>query len=468
MQSDELVKAYEQAFGDYQRASQMVTEVAAIEQAALPDHLRKLREQIQSTKADAESASDKRIELAKRHSANEQALAHTRTQLQQALIQSAALQVAHKEATENPDYDAEQAVSLYQRLFALAEQNGPQTAMSQLENDEKTAQQKLLTQEPGALTEFSGFINEHGINLVEERSNWRTAAVWTHLHHRKLVDSTLAQYEKEANEARDAANQSFRADVAFRMREAIKRVGHDIDDLNRILKTCPEFTGGEKYWFTAVPSVAHRELYDLIQGSALVDAGSAPLFESGDEVQQKLVRFLEACEQGTNRLDNPLEDYRLLFNFDLEIRVGDKKVDTLSKRLGVGSNGEHLVPFYVIAGASLANAYRIKSGEPHDGAAVMIVDEAFHGFDAQNTYVTAQFLKSLGLQLVMAAPDTEVGKLVPVLDSYQDLERSGAEVFVSEIIVKEHARALLESDMPSRNPHLVPAMMKQLSVSAGP
>jgi len=182
------------------------------------------------------------------------------------------------------------------------------------------------------------------------------------------------------------------------------------------------------------------------------------LFEAADDVQKKLVSFLEACETGADKANNPLEDYRLLFNFDLEIRVGDKKVDSLSKRLGVGSNGEHLVPFYVIAGASLANAYRLKAGEPHEGTAVMIIDEAFHGFDAQNAYVTAQFLRSLGLQLVMAAPDADVGKLVPVLDSYYDLDRFGSDVFTSEVIVKEDARRLLETDMPSRNPQLVEQM----------
>ena len=229
-------------------------------------------------------------------------------------------------------------------------------------------------------------------------------------------------------------------------------------------RATPEFTGGEKYRFVAEPSLTHKGMYELIQSSALVNTTTAPLFESGDDVQKKLIGFLEACEQGTDKANNPLEDYRLLFNFDLEIHVGDKKVDCLSKRLGVGSNGEHLVPFYVIAGASLANAYRIKPGEAHDGIAVMIVDEAFHGFDAQNTYVTARFLRSLGLQLVMAAPDADVGKLTPVLDSYYDLDRYAGDVFTEEVLIKDEAKRLLESDMPNQNPHLVKQMIEQLTL----
>jgi hypothetical protein len=47
---------------------------------------------------------------------------------------------------------------------------------------------------------------------------------------------------------------------------------------------------------------------------------------------------------------------------------------------------------------------------------------------------------------------------VPVLDSYYDLDRFGSDVFTSEVIVKEDARRLLETDMPSRNPQLVEQM----------
>ena len=197
--------------------------------------------------------------------------------------------------------------------------------------------------------------------------------------------------------------------------------------------------------------------------NASYDDSSAQLFDSGDDNSSKLAEFLEACESGENRGGNPLEDHRLLFNFDLDIQVDGRTVDKLSKRLGVGSNGEHLIPFYVIAGSTLVNAYRMKPGADHDGAALMIIDEAFHGFDAQNTYVTAQFLKSLGLQLVMAAPDTEVGKLIPVIDSYYDLWRHGPDVEADENIIKEDARKLMISDIPDINPDLVRQAVLEMS-----
>lgn len=424
----------------------------------LPGHLVELKRRIDDAKRAADDAERDLRELSEARGTKRGALDATLTDLHKAQSDLTDLQTRYGASTEDIDYDVEAAKTSYDKACEFASAEGPVAALTFLETEAKRANDRIVKLESDAKAEFSAFINELSINLVEERGDWRKAATWVRNHVQKLTASTLVEYEQEAKAAREAANQSFRADVAYRMREAIKRVEHDIDDLNRILRGCPEFTGGEKYRFVATPALAHKALYDLIQSSAFLESGSSPLFDTADDVQKKLVSFLEACETGADKANNPLEDYRLLFNFDLEIRVGDKKVDSLSKRLGVGSNGEHLVPFYVIAGASLANAYRLKAGEPHEGTAVMIIDEAFHGFDAQNAYVTAQFLRSLGLQLVMAAPDADVGKLVPVLDSYYDLDRFGSDVFSSEVIVKEDARRLLETDMPSRNPQLVEQM----------
>lgn len=455
-----------------QSLSQMRTAKRSLEgtidpaQIDLPSHLRDLQQRVNKAKLAADEATRMLIELGEQKGIKTTTFNVTKSNLADAQARLSKLQAEYAASIADIDYVAETATATYDKAMRINQSEGPATALIHLDNEAKTANARIVNAEAAAKADFSEFINEMSINLVEERSDWRKAVLWVKSHIRKLTASTLIEYENEAAQAREAANQSFRADVAYRMREAIKRVEHDIEDLNRILRACPEFTGGEKYRFVANPALAHKPLYDLIQSSAFLEAGSSPLFEAADDVQKKLVAFLEACETGVDRANNPLEDYRLLFNFDLEIRVGDKKVDSLSKRLGVGSNGEHLVPFYVIAGASLANAYRLRAGEAHDGTAVMIIDEAFHGFDAQNAYVTAQFLRSLGLQLVMAAPDADVGKLIPVLESYYDLDRFGSDVFTAEVIVKEDARRLLESDMPSRNPQLVAQIAEKFGSTA--
>ncbi|MBR7780624.1 SbcC/MukB-like Walker B domain-containing protein [Undibacterium luofuense] len=375
---------------------------------------------------------------------------------------SAKCQMAHEEQ----DYDAEAASTLYNECQSKNVQLGVSAAMEHLASKIIHANKRISTDEPQVHADFITYINEQAIALVEERSDWRLAAVWVSTHTQRLVNSTLSEYEGDAAQARSAAEQAFKADVKFKMREAIHRVQQEIGDLNRILDKCPEFTGGERYRFSHEISPMHRDLYELILSDA--DAGQPSFLDATDNdgTQGKLVTLLEACESGDDKGNNPLEDYRLLFNFDLKIIVNGMVVDKLSKRMGVASNGEHRVPFYVIAGAALASAYRIKPGAQHRGAGLMLLDEAFYGMDAQNSFVTAEFLKSLGLQLILAGPDTDVGKLIPVLDSYYDVFRpdNGADAYFSHVQIKEAAKTLLQSDIPEMHPHLVEQKMQQLSM----
>ncbi len=380
-------------------------------------------------------------------------------QLARAREELAKLEKAHSEAIQHPDCDHDTLPQEYDRLLAMIQSRGLEQALAELEQHVRQLESQILSALGVARDSFVEFINEYSVGLVDERGDWRKAHGWVGRHIKKLNDSTLKDYRQQAVDAREAAEQSFRSDVKFKMREAIQRVRQEIRDLNQILQTCPAFTNGEKYQFVANVSPAHRALYELMV--AAPEAGGDDLFGQQD-VQNNLMALLEDSESGKDRGNNPLEDYRLLFNFDLQIMQDGKLVDYLSKRMGVASNGEHRVPFYVIAGAALATAYRIRPGVPHVGAGLMILDEAFYGMDAQNTYVTATFLKSLGLQLLMAGPDSDVGKLTPLMDNYYDLARYCSDVFAEHVRVKEAAHRLFTSDIPLLHPELIDAAELEL------
>jgi hypothetical protein len=454
--------AYETALTAHRSAAE---EQAAAELAAdvqLPDHLEKLAAKVKGAETAAKEATDALQLLAGQIATASASLRNKREAFDKESTKLLLLQEEYTKAVEDRDFDSDAAVEKYERLVAAAQDMA--ATLNHLASEEASAGSRIANAEATARSDFKDYITQWSINLVDERSDWRLAALWTKRHLSKLKDSTLVEYRQQAEEAREAANRSFRADVAFRMREAIMRMRHDIDDLNRILQLCPEFTNNERYKFLADPADAHKSIYQLILDSAAAESGELPLEQTGT-TQDQLVKFLEDCEKGLTA-DNPLEDYRLLFRFDLGIFVNGGEVDRLSKRLGVASNGEHLVPFYVIAGACLANAYRIKAGERHDGFALMLTDEAFHGFDEQNTYVTAKFLSALGLQCAFAAPDSDRGKLVSVLGSLYDLFRVGSDVFAEEEVIKEPARALMISDMPMQNPELIDLMVEKIAAAA--
>lgn len=472
----------EAAFVKVQAALQQVTQVsyasavaqhasatrdlnATSDPAAVPvsERLKALRTEVEEARNQSVNAGntlhDHRVDI----NGMETTLSIRTPQLTQARDGLAKMEKAHADAIRHPDCDHDLLPLEYDRLLATIQSTGFEQALVELEQHGRQLDSNIQAALAVARDGFVDFINEYSIGLVDERSDWRKAQEWVGRHIKKLNDSTLKDYRKQADDAREAAEQSFRSDVKFKMREAIHRVGQEIRDLNAILKTCPAFTNGEKYQFQAKPSPAHKELYDLIV--APPEASGEDLF-SQQGVQNNLMALLEDSESGKERGNNPLEDYRLLFNFDLQIIQDGKVVDLLSKRMGVASNGEHRVPFYVIAGAALATAYRIRPGVAHVGAGLMILDEAFYGMDAQNTYVTATFLKSLGLQLMMAGPDSDVGKLAPLMDNYYDLARYGADVFPEHVVVKEAAHALFSSDIPMLHPELINTAEAELLAAA--
>jgi len=114
--------------------------------------------------------------------------------------------------------------------------------------------------------------------------------------------------------------------------------------------------------------------------------------------------------------------------------------------------------------AALAAAYRLDVGGT-SGAALMLLDEAFDGMDYQNTVATTRFLNSLGLQLVMAAPDTDLAKLAPVADIVYELMRVDFDVFKECIEMKEAGKALFLSDMPSEHPELFKDAVAAIAVT---
>ena len=122
--------------------------------------------------------------------------------------------------------------------------------------------------------------------------------------------------------------------------------------------------------------------------------------------------------------------------------------ELLSRRMGAASGGEHKTPYYVAMGAALASAYRIerRNDDSLDGGlALYLADEAFEKMDHINSVQASNYLKSIGLQLFIAAPDDTEAKLRQLVDTvlYFMRENDVAEVEVD--YMQPAAKQLLQS-----------------------
>lgn len=361
------------------------------------------------------------------------------------------------------DFDGEMLDTQRQKYDELTQL----TDVARLEKvryDARASLEKATKQVPTVQIELQRHLGAHGIELLEEHREWHDAQNWIAEEIQRLKETDLVRYKEEAEQARHAAEVAFRKDIAIRLREQIQRMRTNLRLLDGILKLCPPFSNGERYRFEAKPAPAYQGIYDFIMNAA-EDETQAGFFQVQDAVQDRILELLEQqASPDAAKAPNPLDDYRLLFTFDLLILNNDQVVSRLSKRIGLGSNGEHRTPFYVIAGAALAAAYRIESGKATDGAALMLLDEAFHGMDHQNATAVGEFLRSLGLQLIMAAPETDYGKFAGMCDTIYDVARDGLNVFIEPSQMKEEGKELLQSDLPSKHPELI--QMKLAAASA--
>lgn len=354
------------------------------------------------------------------------------------------------EAFRHPDVDPSRVERLREELdtkYPTLEERGRRCDERAQDSDRQLG--NLL---PEAWSQLAQYAKDHVLVIEFDAVNWRAARTLLAKELTYLRDSELANYQGEADRAYATATETFRSNVASTLHDNFDRLKTQINTLNRTLRASPAFSNNERYQFHHEVAPEYRDLYRFIQRVVEV-GGEDNLFDSAGEVPAAFRELIE--DNATQRgVASPLDDYRRFFRFEVQIREGDKVIGSLSERMRSGSGGEHRAPLYVIAGAALAAAYGKSEVHP-GGIGLILLDEFGDKIDAQNVRATVDYLHSLGLQLVLAAPDTAQGTLSGVLDSYIELFREGNLLQALRIEIQPAARELLLSDQFDLHPELL-------------
>lgn len=435
------------------------------------DHIGKIDvHEFAPLKADFETKDENLQQLQRRQQTNGQEISTANAMLRQMFPQRAGFRARrdnaerdHRELLAGIDIDLAWIERVRGEIDASSFGTSYEGRLQTCQNRIDAADRSADTAKAEALFPFQAYLSRNNVSLDAELKDWRLGKAWARAEHTRLVETELVGRQEEVALARHAAEEAFRNDVAVRIRESIEKMDKTISDINKTLAACPSFSNGERYSFVVKEVEAHKQIREYIMN---VGRGSErDMFMLDNGGNEKIMQLLD--DSSSDKAEaNPLDDYRMLFSFDLMISREGKSAIPLSRRLGVGSNGEHRTPFYVIAGAAMAAAYRIDAGKQSTGAGLMLLDEAFHGMDQQNALSAARFLDSIGLQMVMAAPEADHSKLAPSLDTIFEINRFDMDIFVERTSIKEPARVLLTSDMPSEHPDLLTRMVAELEAGA--
>ncbi|MBP5087405.1 hypothetical protein HUS91_18100 [Pseudomonas chlororaphis] len=360
-----------------------------------------------------------------------------------------------KESQQNPFFNANEVERHRNRLDERHADNWP-VKRNQLDAAIQSAQGKATSNATDAWSQLSSYRADYNLQNADLRnSDWIGAYSFILSEQQRLLSMELVEQEHKAEEAYLAAVKVFRSDVAQTLLTGFDRIHEQITGLTAVLEKAPAFSNDERYKFQYRVVAEHQNLYDFLM-RIRTHGAEDNLFGGPGEIPEEFRTLVEGDSNSPLLTEaSPLNDHRRFFSYDIEVLQGEQSLGLLSRRFEKASGGEHRTPVYLIFGAALAACYG-RSKDSVSGGGIMLLDEAFEKMDPQNIRATVQFLNSLGLQLILAGPESDQAKLSSFLSIYYDMSRFGSRnVQMNKNVVNDAARDLLQSDNYLLNPELL-------------
>jgi uncharacterized protein YPO0396 len=317
---------------------------------------------------------------------------------------------------------------------------------------------RSTTRRSSLMREMTNAMNKHGQDFhvvppfTAEEATPAAVEQWATSEKQRLDGHELVQYEEQCRNAAAEMTSAFRDDLLHRLDDAFGGIKATLNELNRHLKD-RQFHGRDYYSFKALEAPTHVDMIELVEESRKPEF-NLPLF--GDRSEDANSPMMRAVRQIEEILSNPearteeIEDPRKYFNFELYIQDADGKIrSSLTSRAGTGSGGEGQLPFYIAIGASLAATYQNRrTGE--SGLSLAIFDEAFNRLDTKAIGQCSEFMRDLGLQVMLATPDEKRHVFMEVVDTVVNVNRLGNQVMIDTEFLTEKARDAIVSVDPYR------------------
>lgn len=276
---------------------------------------------------------------------------------------------------------------------------------------------------------------------------------WASAEKQRLDSHELVQYEDQCRNAAGEMTAAFRDDLLHRLHDAFEGIREMLAELNRHLKD-RRFQNRDYYEFRSSVASTHVEMVELVKESRRPEF-QLPLFADRGKAESetpalRAVRRIEQILSDPQAKTEEIEDPRKYYNFELIVHDEQGKIlSTLSARASTGSGGEGQLPFYIAIAASLAATYQNRrTGE--SGISLAVFDEAFNRLDTAAICACSDFMKALGLQVVVASPDEKRHVFMEVVDTVVNVNRLGNEVMIDVEYPTEKAREVLTEADPYR------------------
>jgi uncharacterized protein YPO0396 len=260
----------------------------------------------------------------------------------------------------------------------------------------------------------------------------------------KLIKSELPQYEEKIAIAQKQAEEEFKDHFLYKLRENIEQAQNEFAYLNDALKDVR--FGNDSYRFLIYPREEYRRFYDMIMDASATSQNFS-IFdlefkrkhqEAMDELFERII--INTASDDLEQSIALYTDYRTFMDYDIRISTASASGQTeeylFSRVCREKSGGETQTPYYVAIVASFAQLYHI--GHNSNSMRLIAFDEAFNRMDGERINTMLQFIKDMGMQVLIAAPTEKCQFITPYMDTTLLVLRDGYSSWI------ENYRRLME------------------------
>ncbi len=251
----------------------------------------------------------------------------------------------------------------------------------------------------------------------------------------RFVQTELPEYEAKISEGRAKAEQELVENFIHKLAEQIHAAREQLDNLNGILQKLR--FGGERFEFVTHVAPAYKLIYDMLMDSESEHMLGDSLFET--DFRKKHPQAWDLLFEKLTRSDEmhtelrEMQDYRNYLEYDIRVYYPNGDRALFSRINAKKSGGETTTPFYVAMAASFMQAYRLNQSRESDTIRLALFDEAFSKMDTARTAGALQFMRDVGLQVLLATPPDKSGALLQYVDSVRTVVKKDTHSFVIEM-----------------------------------
>lgn len=352
-----------------------------------------------------------------------------------------------------------------------------------LQNQENKGTDKLRNEILSQKQQYEKMLEEEFVKVLKKREQYHAVYAYrgfslTDRENKEydqllenLSSDKLNDFAKKANEQALQAIYHFKTDFIYKIRDAIKEVMQQKEELNRILAQM-DF-GKDKYRFIITKNRGEDgKFYEMFMDENLdinphqltgnldhqMDMFSMQHEKDYSELINELIELFmppensdtKALEEARANMEK-YADYRTYLSFDMEQLVEGMPPMRLSRMLSKNSGGEGQNPLYVALLASFAQVYRINQKSNirrRPTPRLVVLDEAFSKMDAEKVGSCIGLIRKLGFQAIISATNDKIQNYVDNVDkTFVFANPNKSRISVQEFEKKEFVELLNAQDM---------------------